>query len=124
MSGNLSCYNDNGMIEQAEKSGSYSVLPPLSPISEYVANEDSTVEESQEEVSRLQGSSSGTNTRSVSAAVSDESVAGDSGVFEASNNRKSDNAVLCDYNADTAQIQVKLRFVALAKLTFFCFDYQ
>ncbi len=48
------------------------------------------------------------STRSVSAAVSDESVAGDSGVFEASN--KSHNTVP-DFNSDTAQIQIKLRLV-------------
>ena len=48
--------------------------------------------------------SSGTNTRSVSAAVSDESVAGDSGVFEASN-RKSEELL----NNETTQIQIKLR---------------
>lgn len=46
------------------------------------------------------------STRSVSAAVSDESVAGDSGVFEASN--RSHNTVP-DVNSDTAQIQIKLR---------------
>lgn len=48
------------------------------------------------------------STRSVSAAVSDESVAGDSGVFEASN--KSHNTVP-DVHSDTAQIQIKLRLV-------------
>jgi protein KIBRA len=59
-------------------------------------------------------SSSGTNTRSVSAAVSDESVAGDSGVFEASNKKRSslasDSAAgLGDMNLETAQVQIKLR---------------
>ena len=44
--------------------------PPLSPISE--------------SSSGVCNNMSGVNTRSVSAAVSDESVAGDSGVFEAS----------------------------------------
>ena len=70
------------------------------------------MEESQEDVSsRIQCSSSGTNTRSVSAAVSDESVAGDSGVFEASNNRvsKNERGVLRDLNVETAQVQIKLR---------------
>lgn len=47
------------------------------------------------------------STRSVSAAVSDESMAGDSGVFEASN--RSHNTVP-DVNSDTAQIQIKLRY--------------
>lgn len=59
-------------------------------------------------------SSSGTNTRSVSAAVSDESVAGDSGVFEASNRKRalfsSHDQASGDLNVDTAQVQVKLRY--------------
>lgn len=68
--------------------------PPLSPISETPT-------------------SSGTNTRSVSAAVSDESVAGDSGVFEASHKKVQGPAgmVLCDMNLETAQVQIKLRSV-------------
>lgn len=45
---------------------------------------------------------------SVSAAVSDESVAGDSGVFEASN--KSSQRTLSDMNLETAQVQIKLRY--------------
>ncbi|KAJ8728714.1 hypothetical protein PYW07_006410 [Mythimna separata] len=50
-------------------------------------------------------SSSGTNTRSVSAAVSDESVAGDSGVFEAAQAANDpSNAV------NSAQIEIKLRY--------------
>lgn len=50
-------------------------------------------------------SSSGTNTRSVSAAVSDESVAGDSGVFEAAQAATdASNAV------NSAQIEIKLRY--------------
>ncbi|KAI5639858.1 protein kibra [Phthorimaea operculella] len=48
-------------------------------------------------------SSSGTNTRSVSAAVSDESVAGDSGVFEAA--QAADSAAV-----NSAQIEIKLRY--------------
>lgn len=66
--------------------------PPLSPISETPT-------------------SSGTNTRSVSAAVSDESVAGDSGVFEASHKKLQGpgGMVLCDMNLETAQVQIKLR---------------
>ncbi|XP_022823845.1 protein kibra isoform X4 [Spodoptera litura] len=52
-------------------------------------------------------SSSGTNTRSVSAAVSDESVAGDSGVFEAAQAANDpSNAV------NSAQIEIKLRYCA------------
>lgn len=67
--------------------------PPLSPISETPT-------------------SSGTNTRSVSAAVSDESVAGDSGVFEASHKKLQGpgGMVLCDMNLETAQVQIKLRY--------------
>lgn len=51
--------------------------PPLSPISE-------------------------TPPRSVSAAVSDESVAGDSGVFEASHKS--------NFSAETSQVQIRLRY--------------
>lgn len=51
----------------------------------------------------------------MSAAVSDESVAGDSGVFEASNKKRSslasDNAAeLEEMNLETAQVQIKLRY--------------
>lgn len=56
--------------------------PPLSPISE-------------------------TPPRSVSAAVSDESVAGDSGVFEASHKS--------NFSPETSQVQIKLRYF---KVTF------
>lgn len=52
--------------------------PPLSPISE-------------------------TPPRSVSAAVSDESVAGDSGVFEASHKS--------NFSAETSQVQIRLRYI-------------
>jgi len=51
--------------------------PPLSPISE-------------------------TPPRSVSAAVSDESVAGDSGVFEASHKS--------NFSTETSQVQIRLRY--------------
>jgi len=59
----------------------------------------------------------------VSAAVSDESVAGDSGVFEASNKKRSslasDNAAgLEDMNLETAQVQIKLRYTSYL-LTYF-----
>ncbi|CAG9571911.1 unnamed protein product [Danaus chrysippus] len=60
---------------------------PLSPISETPPT----------------ASSSGTNTRSVSAAVSDESVAGDSGVFEAAQAGEAG----C---VNSAQIEIKLRY--------------
>ncbi|KAK0082818.1 hypothetical protein PV325_009790 [Microctonus aethiopoides] len=80
--------------------------PPLSPISETPPPMGS----------RSRASSSGTNTRSVSAAVSDESVAGDSGVFEASNRRRLsglqsvDPSTFGDMNLETAQVQIKLRY--------------
>jgi len=70
---------------------------PLSPISESAILSDG-------------GSSSRLNpaSRSVSAAVSDESVAGDSGVFEAACSRKEDVGLAM--NLETAQIQIKLRY--------------
>ncbi|XP_017877265.1 protein kibra isoform X1 [Ceratina calcarata] len=81
--------------------------PPLSPISETPPPTGI----------RSRASSSGTNTRSVSAAVSDESVAGDSGVFEASNRRKLpgvigdvDSLALGEMSLETAQVQIKLRY--------------
>ncbi|XP_050458439.1 protein kibra isoform X1 [Cataglyphis hispanica] len=81
--------------------------PPLSPISETPPPTGI----------RSRASSSGTNTRSVSAAVSDESVAGDSGVFEASN-RKRLSGLISDVDPlasgemslETAQVQIKLRY--------------
>lgn len=71
--------------------------PPLSPISESVPDELKTT------------NLSGTNTRSVSAAVSDESVAGDSGVFEACNRKDDDDSGIGELNLETAQVQIKLR---------------
>jgi protein KIBRA len=74
---------------------------PLSPISESAILSDSSSSNS-----RLNPAS-----RSVSAAVSDESVAGDSGVFEAassSTSRKDDLGLAM--NLETAQIQIKLRY--------------
>lgn len=53
-------------------------------------------------------SSSGTNTRSVSAAVSDESVAGDSGVFEAAQGGSGENGGT--HSVNSAQIEIKLRY--------------
>ncbi|XP_063991424.1 protein kibra isoform X2 [Diachasmimorpha longicaudata] len=85
---------------------SLSQEPPLSPISETPPPIGS----------RSRASSSGTNTRSVSAAVSDESVAGDSGVFEASNRRRLsgmqsvDTSSFGEMNLETAQVQIKLRY--------------
>ncbi|KAF4531755.1 hypothetical protein B566_EDAN014495, partial [Ephemera danica] len=71
--------------------------PPLSPISEIVTDG-----------CELTTAASGSNTRSVSAAVSDESVAGDSGVFEAAASKKGFG--LNEMNLETAQVQIKLRY--------------
>lgn len=82
--------------------------PPLSPISEApLLDQDEMLQGAA--LSRT--SSSGTNTRSVSAAVSDESVAGDSGVFEASNKNKRLSGVYDQDFVDTAQVQIKLRYI-------------
>ncbi|XP_030758332.1 protein kibra isoform X1 [Sitophilus oryzae] len=83
---------------------------PLSPISETpppMIDQDEMLQGAA--LSRT--SSSGTNTRSVSAAVSDESVAGDSGVFEASNRRRASGVFGSNIDTDTAQVQIKLRYV-------------
>lgn len=53
--------------------------------------------------------SSSSNTRSVSAAVSNESVAGDSGVFEASR-------VLMPLNKESAQVQIALKYSKLESI--------
>ena len=65
---------------------------PLSPISETTTDDRKTIS---------------SNARSVSAAVSDESVAGDSGVFEASH-KKEDLGL--SMNLETAQVQIKLSY--------------
>ena len=74
--------------------GSDQSSAPLSPISETATDDQKT--------------STSSNARSVSAAVSDESVAGDSGVFEASRPSKGDLGL--SMNLETAQVQVKLRY--------------
>ncbi|XP_048775157.1 protein WWC2-like isoform X3 [Ostrea edulis] len=76
--------------------------PPLSPISE--------------SSSGVCNNLSGGNTRSVSAAVSDESVAGDSGVFEASMNVTNKRDAIDDMfemNLESAQIQIKLKYKSI-----------
>ncbi|XP_076273959.1 WW and C2 domain containing protein kibra isoform X1 [Rhynchophorus ferrugineus] len=83
---------------------------PLSPISETpppIIDQDEMLQG----VALSRTSSSGTNTRSVSAAVSDESVAGDSGVFEASNRKPVSTLLGSNVDSDTAQVQIKLRYV-------------
>eukprot|EP00058_Branchiostoma_floridae_P012661 XP_002598149.1 hypothetical protein BRAFLDRAFT_123294 [Branchiostoma floridae] len=79
---------------------------PLSPISEGIAGVD--FPESEESSHLAAG-----NPRSVSAAISDESVAGDSGVFEASTKRPGEmDEVFCDneINLESAQVQVGLKY--------------
>lgn len=78
----------NGNMSQGSGLGRPST-PPVSPLSD--------------KMPRLPTPPS---TRSVSAAVSDESVAGDSGVFEAANKN---HYIVPEVNSDTAQIQIKLR---------------
>ncbi|XP_066594079.1 protein kibra [Prorops nasuta] len=97
----------SGLGRPTNLSGLCQDPPPLSPISETPPPTGI----------RSRASSSGTNTRSVSAAVSDESVAGDSGVFEASNRRKlsgligdADPLKTGDMSLETAQVQIKLRY--------------
>lgn len=82
--------------------------PPLSPISETPLLDHDEIILQGGVLSRT--SSSGTNTRSVSAAVSDESVAGDSGVFEASNKKRLSGVYDQDF-VDTAQVQIKLKYI-------------
>ena len=93
--------------------------PPLSPISETPPPTLDHDEGLQATLSRT--SSSGTNTRSVSAAVSDESVAGDSGVFEASN-RKRLSGLFGPDDSETAQVQVKLRYVSSESILNICVE--
>lgn len=83
--------------------------PPLSPISEMVPD-----------VCEMVGPS-GTNTRSVSAAVSDESVAGDSGVFEAAASKK--GSALNEMNLETAQVQIKLRWALVISNQNLCVEF-
>ncbi|KAK7474264.1 hypothetical protein BaRGS_00034507 [Batillaria attramentaria] len=75
--------------------------PPLSPISESSSGVGNNL--------------SGGNTRSVSAAVSDESVAGDSGVFEATVKRTGFIDQVLETNLESAQIQVKLKYEGVDK---------
>lgn len=83
--------------------------PPLSPISETPPPIDH--DEMLQGTALSRTSSSGTNTRSISAAVSDESVAGDSGVFEASNRKRLSNIFSPDSDSETAQVQIKLKYL-------------
>lgn len=87
-SGSLAGLLYSGNMSQGSGLGRPST-PPMSPLSE-----------------KMPPLPTPPSTRSVSAAVSDESVAGDSGVFEAANKSHS---IVPDANSDTAQIQIKLR---------------
>lgn len=95
--------------------------PPLSPISETpppILDHDEILQGAA--LSRT--SSSGTNTRSVSAAVSDESVAGDSGVFEASNRKRASGVFGSDFDGDTAQVQIKLKYILSENMLNVCIE--
>lgn len=95
--------------------------PPLSPISEtppLILDHDDILHGAA--LSRT--SSSGTNTRSVSAAVSDESVAGDSGVFEASNRKRASGVFGQDLDSETAQVQIKLRYITAENVLNVCIE--
>lgn len=95
--------------------------PQLSPISEtppLILDHD----EMQQGVTLSRTSSSGTNTRSVSAAVSDESVAGDSGVFEASNKKRMFVIGGAETDVDTAQVEIKLRYIPSDSLLNVCIE--
>lgn len=106
----------SGLGRPARASHDGACDPPLSPISE-----TPMLDEIGAALSRT--SSSGTNTRSVSAAVSDESVAGDSGVFEASNRRRaSGNACGYEVDSDTAQVQVKLKYLCAESVLNVCVE--
>lgn len=110
--GNMSQGSGLGRPSRLSYEGS-TTDPPLSPISETPPPLLDSEEILQTSSLSRTASSSGTNTRSVSAAVSDESVAGDSGVFEASNRKKNSAFGVNEsneINIETAQVQVKLRY--------------
>ncbi|GFR66721.1 protein kibra [Elysia marginata] len=92
--GGMTCRSAQNVTEPAPN-------PPLSPISESSSGVGNNL--------------SGGNTRSVSAAVSDESVAGDSGVFEASVKRTGYIDKVLESNLESAQIQIWLKYEGLEK---------
>lgn len=87
-------------IKRAQLADNIDVIsnPPLSPISETSSGVCNNLSEG--------------NTRSVSAAVSDESVAGDSGVFEASVNIAKRDVLdeVLEMSLESAQIQIRLKY--------------
>lgn len=92
----LDCMMLEAKLQKLNMSSPMGIGAPLSPISE----KPSLLDLPQEILSR---SSSTSNTRSVSAAVSNESVAGDSGVFEASRAHLP--------RKELAQVQIGLKYL-------------
>lgn len=92
----LDCIMLEARLQKLNMSAPLNLGAPLSPISE----KPSLLDLPQEMLSR---SSSTSNTRSVSAAVSNESVAGDSGVFEASRAHLP--------RKELAQVQIGLKYL-------------
>uniref|UniRef100_A0A1B0EZL0 Protein kibra n=1 Tax=Phlebotomus papatasi TaxID=29031 RepID=A0A1B0EZL0_PHLPP len=93
----LDCMRLEERLQELEFKQSLGIAPQLSPIYE----KPSLLDLPQQQIA-MSRSSSASNTRSVSAAVSNESVAGDSGVFEAS------RALLP--NREAAQVQIGLKY--------------
>ncbi|XP_055679801.1 protein kibra isoform X2 [Lutzomyia longipalpis] len=93
----LDCMRLEERLQELEFKQSLGLAPQLSPIYE----KPSLLDLPQQQIA-MSRSSSASNTRSVSAAVSNESVAGDSGVFEAS------RALLP--NREAAQVQIGLKY--------------
>ncbi|XP_030370330.1 protein kibra [Scaptodrosophila lebanonensis] len=91
----LDCMMLEAKLQKLNMSSPLNLAAPLSPISE----KPSLLDLPQEMLSR---SSSTSNTRPVSAAVSNESVAGDSGVFEASRHLP---------RKELAQVQIGLKYL-------------
>lgn len=91
----LDCMRLEERLHELEMKQPLNLAAPLSPIYE----KPSLLDLPQEILSR---SSSASNTRSVSAAVSNESVAGDSGVFEASRVHLA--------RAELAQVQIGMKY--------------
>lgn len=117
--GNMSQGSGLGRPSNTRFSYENSTDPQLSPISEMPPLMLDEMLKGAVSLSRT--SSSGTNTRSVSAAVSDESVAGDSGVFEPSNRKRMSGSGL-DLDADTAQVQIKMKYVKAESLLNVCIE--
>eukprot|EP00095_Tigriopus_kingsejongensis_P003652 maker-scaffold11_size778918-snap-gene-0.11 protein:Tk03652 transcript:maker-scaffold11_size778918-snap-gene-0.11-mRNA-1 annotation:"protein kibra-like isoform 1" len=85
-------------------SDDFNTSEPLSPISESVNEPFSLTSEL-----HSKASSAALSSAPASAGISDESVAGDSGVFEAATRKQSDIAGLSS-SLETAQVQISLRY--------------